>query len=118
MRKMPLWLVAAAIGAFIVYRHAHASAAGSATGAGGNVTVADSNGVTYSLQTDPALDAATLSQIKAFFATAGQTDATATALVQSLIAKSLTTTAQGVQNVYGQMQANNSLKAQMMGTGQ
>ncbi len=117
---MPLWLIAAAIGAFIVYKHAHnqSTVAGSASGAGGSVTVADSNGVTYGLQTDPSLDAATLSQIKAFFATAGQTDATATALVQSLIAKGLTTTAQGVQSVYGQMQSNASLKNSMLNAGQ
>ncbi len=117
---MPIWLIAAAIGAFIVYKHAHnqSTVPGSASGAGGSVTVADSNGVTYSMQTDQNLDAATLAQIKAFFATAGQTDATATALVQSLIAKGLTTTAQGVQSVYGQMGANDTLKNQMMGTGQ
>ena len=114
---MPLWLIAAAIGAFIVYKHAHSSAAGSATGGtGGSVTITDSNGVTYTLQADPKLDAATLNQIKSFFATAGQTDATATALVTQLVSQGLTTTAQSVQSIYGQMQANNTLKASMLGS--
>jgi hypothetical protein len=95
------WLLLAGLGAFLVYKSGQAAATSATSSTGGQVlSVKASNGQTYSVPIDANLPLATQQQIQKFFGTAGQTDATVTALATQLTSQGYTVAAGSVQSVW------------------